>query len=64
MGKHPTGQCSCGERETVEHVMVACRVGSGHRRTRRSPGAPSAGGAQKFNSQSEKNKIKFLFNFT
>ena len=24
MGKHPTGQCSCGERETVEHVMVAC----------------------------------------
>ena len=24
MGKHPTGQCSCGGRETVEHVMVAC----------------------------------------
>jgi len=24
MGKHPTGQCSCGERETVEHVMIAC----------------------------------------
>ena len=24
MGKHPTGQCSCGERETVEHVIVAC----------------------------------------
>ena len=32
---------------------VGLRAGSGHRRTRRSPGAPSAGGAQKFNSQSE-----------
>ena len=24
IGKHPTGRCSCGERETVEHVMVEC----------------------------------------
>ena len=47
-----TGVAEDTTRDKTGHLLE-----TGHRRTRRSPGAPSAGGAQKLNSQSEKKKI-------
>ena len=41
-------------------VVAECMAGSGHRRTRRSPGAPSAGGAQKIEFSKWQKKKKIL----